>query len=248
MIKTRIVPALLGVFTLAAAIASPAAALTLFDSDTFSATPQVLAVGGGSASNSGSFGGAYTLDLFDSSQGTLTGVTVSVTQTVAPTAQLTFLCASSTAGCVGSGSSFFNQSVSLTLGTVSAATGPVAGGAADTCLGLTGCQTFVTGPLSTLTATYSFSTAADLANFVGLGAFTVDRLLGISLSVSSLDNSVSSSILVGQASPWAGTATVTYEYEALAAVVTEPIGAAAFILGVGGLLAARRRKSDSAPV
>lgn len=246
MIKTRFAAALLGASILTAAIVSPAAALTVIDSDTFSATPQGLAVGGGSAVNSASFAGAYTLDLFDPSQGTLTGVTVSVTQTVAPTAQLTFLCANPVSGCVGTGVASFDQSVSLTLGTVSAATGPVTGSAADTCFGTDSCQTFTNGSLSTLTANYAFSTAAELANFVGLGSFTVDRLLDIALSVNSLDNSAGSSILVGQASPWAGTATVTYEYEAQAAAVPEPFGAAAFLLGVGGLFAARRRKSASA--
>ena len=244
MLATRIFSVLFSVFMLAAAIASPAAALTVGDSDTFSASPQVLAVGGGSASNSDVFNGAYTLNLFDPSQGTLTGVTVSVTQTVAPIADVTFLCASS--GCVGTGVATFDQSVSLNLGTVSAATGPVTGDAGGTCFGTEGCQIFSVGALSTLTASYVFSSASDLANFIGLGSFTLDRLLDVSVSISSLENSAAGSIVSGTASPWAGTATVTYEYSALVAAVPEPGSAAAFLLAVAGLFAARRRKSASA--
>ena len=248
MTKTRIVSAFFGALMLSAAAASPVAALTVADSASFSTNHQVTAVGAGSASNSGVFSGAYTLDLFDPSQGTLTGVRVSVSQTAAPTASLTFLCADAEAGCIGSGFNNIAQSVSLNFGTVSAATGPVAGSAGGQCLGLFGCQAFFVGPLSTLTANYVFSSVSDLANFVGLGSFTVDRQLNVKASAVSLLDSAATSVLDGFVSPWTGTATVTYEYSALVAAVPEPGSAAALLLAAAGLFAARRRASASARV
>jgi hypothetical protein len=209
-----------------------------FVSDTLSAS----AVAGSGASNSNTYSGSYTLQLFDGALGVLNSVRIEFSQAVDSSfAGVNGLCAGFSPGdCTGGLGRSFTQSGSVLLGTAAGNAAVSTDSNFINCaflIGPSGCS----GPVAR-TSPYSevidFTSATDIVNFVGTGSFGVDTDLFAQFSLTAGGLAIDAQS--GMSFLWGGSATVIYDYTSASTGIPAPAGAAFLLIGFAAL--ARRKR------
>ena len=193
--------------------------------------------------------GAYTLQQFNSALGTLNSVRIEFNQAVNSTIDDTGgNCLSGFSDCAVSLSRTFTQGGAVSLGTAVGGTTLIVDPSTLNC-NIGGspsdpghCRETPPYPhsrTSPFTEAIEFTSATDVAEFVGLGTFTVDAILFADFTaVAGLGTGNVSS---AAGFNWGGMATVIYDYSSDQVAMPAP-GAAAFLLA-GALVLARLRRA-----
>ena len=197
--------------------------------------------------------GIYTLRQFDGSLGTLNSVRIEFDQQVDSLLDPPFgtlpvgaigSCVSGVASCTAHLNRIVEQRGSVTLGTASASTSLSIDNHTVNCdpqnpLSSTGCapEFHRNSPFSDAT---EFTSASDVANFVGSGTFSA--LANFSASYFATLGADGAVVISEASSGWQGQATVIYDYTPGGVVaMSAPAGAAFLLIGLAAL--SRRKRA-----
>ena len=193
--------------------------------------------------------GAYTLQQFNSALGTLNSVRIEFNQGVNSTIDDTGgNCLPGFSDCAVSLTRIFVQAGAVSLGSASGGTAPIVDLSTLNC-NIGGSPTdpghchetppYPHSRTSPFTEAIEFTSAADIAEFVGPGSFTVDTILLVDFEA--MAGLGTDNVSSGTGFDWGGTATVIYDYSPDQVAMPAP-GAAAFLLA-GALVLARLRRT-----
>lgn len=235
-------------FVVAGAVSSQAATISNSDTQThilpgFGFMSGFHTAPGAPVGDSQNHNGSYTLQQFNGALGTLNSVRIEFNQAVNSTIDDTGgTCAPGFSDCAVNLTRTFTQSGAVTLGSASGATSSIFDTDTVNCvLGLApnACFQSTHAHASPFTEAIDFTSASDVANFVGGGTFSVTTdLLATFLAELTAETIDLSS---GAGFDWAGTATVIYDYTEASTQIPAPAGAAFLALGLAAL--ARRKRA-----
>lgn len=195
--------------------------------------------------DSQSLGGSYTLQQFNGALGTLNSVRIEFNQTVNSQIDDTGgTCALGFSECAVNLARSFTQSGAVTLGSASGTAASIIDADNVNCdlgVGPTACHSapYPHALASPYGEAIDLTSAADVANFVGGGTFTVTTDLIAEYAASRTIETLELSS--GVSFTWGGTATVIYDYTPGGVVaMPAPAGAAFLLIGLAALARSRR--------